>query len=128
MASSTSLPSGANHFISLGKAIQMTSKCRSEKENVLTPDLRNQKIIFTCETFNRDAFDKLLAQQGCAGIRIYTGMNDQMQLRAIVVGVNESNEDMLPDQAGASDTDGNSIVEEGQLCPDLCPPSSPLNS
>lgn len=125
MASST-LPTGENHSISLEQAIEMTSRCRAQKENILGAGFQNQKVVFTCETFNRAAFDRLLNQAGCAGIRIYSAMGNDMRLRVIAVGVNENNEDMLPNPAAMGDN-GNNVVEEGQLCPDFCPPSSVLN-
>ena len=37
-------------FISLQKAIDMTSFYRAQKENILIPQLRNQKITPLCET------------------------------------------------------------------------------
>lgn len=126
---SSNLPTGENHSISLETAIEMTSRCRAQKENILGPEFQNRKVVFTCETFNRAAFDRLLAQTGCAGIRIYSAMDESMRLRLIAVGVNENNEDMLPNATGTlAAQNENSITEEGQLCPDLCPPSSVLNS
>jgi hypothetical protein len=117
----------ANHFISLDQAIGMTTLYREEKENILIPELREQNILAICETFDRAAFDALLAQDGCEGIRIYYGMEEGLKVRAIFVGVNEENEDMLPSGEGLESTEGNNIVEAGQVCPVLCPPPSPLN-
>src|SRR5690349_11252446 len=95
MASSDPLIPGANHFISLATARNMTTKCRTEKQNVIKTEFQNDNIIFTCETFNREAFDTLLSQANCAGIRIYSGMDEHFKIRVIAVGVNSNNEDMV---------------------------------
>lgn len=107
-------------FISLQKAIDMTSFYRAQKENILIPQLRNQKITPLCETFDRSAFEALLAISGCTKLRFYIGMDQDLKIRLIAVAVNAAGEDIL-----AHDPE---IVEEGQRCPDVCPPASPLNS
>lgn len=107
-------------FISLQKAIDMTSLYRAQKENILIPQLRNQKITPVCETFDRSAFESLLAISDCVSLRFYVGMDTNQKIRLIAVAVNAAGEDIL-----ARDPQ---IVEEGQRCPDICPPASPLNS
>ena len=115
-----------NHFISLQKAVEMTTRYRAEKENVLAPAYKGQNLIAKCETFDRDAFDTLLSNPGCVSIRVYYGMDDNLKVHAIVVGVNAKNEDILPGTQNALDS-GGEIVEESRRCPDDCPPPSPLN-
>ena len=114
MASSrSSLLPKADHFISLEQAKQMTATYRAEKENILP----------FSETFERTAFDALLAEDGCEGIRIYFGMNADLMIKVIVVGVNDKNMDILPQEQGSTMAAGDGkIVEEGQRCPDYCPP------
>jgi hypothetical protein len=107
-------------FISLQKAIDMTSLYRAQKENILIPQLRNQKITPICETFDRSAFESLLAISGCVSLRFYVGMDTNQKIRLIAVAVNAAGEDIL-----AHDPQ---IVEDGQRCPDICPPASALNS
>lgn len=125
MSSSTaSLLPGVNHFISLETAKEMTARHRTKKENILIPELRNTDVLSTCETFNREAFDTLLAEKGCVAIRIYFGMNVDSKVKIIAVGVNESNEDILPSPgtAALAGAVGNgNIVEQGQPCPPFCP-------
>lgn len=116
-----------SHFISLRTGIDMTTLYRAEKENVLEPDMRNKNTLVKCETFDRAAFDALLAQSGCTGIRVYYGMEDGLKVRSLFVGVNADNEDMLPSDPDIISIDDNSIVEVGTTCPDFCPPPSPLN-
>lgn len=124
---------GVSHFISLDKAKEMTKKYRDEKENILIRELRDMGIMPVCETFNREAFDTLLQEEGCVGLRIYPGMDEYLKIRLIIVGVNAKGEDILPSGSSSSLSnlapagDGNEIVEDGMRCPTICPPPSPLN-
>ncbi len=119
-----------SHFITLEKAKQMTSLYRKEKENLLKPEQKDKNILPVAETFERIAFDTLLAKKGCASIRIYYGMDEELKVHAIIVGADESGTDIIATQVsdsssleGGADDD---IVEEGQRCPTVCPPSSGL--
>jgi len=107
-------------------AIDMTTMYRADKEAILATAWQNQNILPNSETFNRNALDTLLAIEGCEALRIYYGMDENSKVHAIMVAVNEDNEDILPQDNLVSETAV--IVEEGQRCPDLCPPPSPLNS
>ena len=127
MSISNSLPTANAHFISLGQAIDMTTQYRSDKETILATAYQNQDILPESETFNRNAFDTLLAKEGCEGIRIYYGMDENLKVHAIAVPVNENNEDILPDHDTLTESNED-IVEEGQRCPPICPPPSPLNA
>lgn len=127
MSNTKSLIPGKSHFISLQQGIDMTTLYRKEKESILLPEFRDKKILANCETFNREAIDYLLAEKDCAGIRIYYGMDPELKVHAILVGVNSANEDLLPALTRAADEEGNQLVEDSQRCPDDCPPDSPLN-
>ena len=69
-----------------------------------------------CELFGRSVLDKILAQPGCAGLRIYHGRNEKGQHALVLLG---------------SDTEGNNltdvIAEEGWPCPPVCPISGHLD-
>ena len=123
MASSTQLFEGANHFISLEKAKAMTALYRAEKVNILEPQYKQQDILLDCETFNRSAFDTLLGEWDCVGIRLYFGMTDALTVKIIAVGVNSEGKDILPLASETSQVDagGAFIVEEGVPCPPICP-------
>ncbi len=113
----------SQHFISLAQAIEMTTRYRTQKESILSSDFRGKNILSISETFDRDAFDDVLAKPGCVALRIYYSMDVNNIVHAIIVGVNKDNDDMLP---GAGDT--SSIIEDGKICPPLCGTTSPLNS
>lgn len=116
-----------NQFISLQQAINMTTLYRSERENILASPYMGQNILALSETFNRSVFDTLLAKPGCVSIRIYYGMDPSLKVHAILVPVNENNEDILPASSVALTDPGEDIGEQGQRCPEECPPDSPLN-
>ncbi len=105
----------------------MTSVYRADKETILATGFQAQNILPESETFNRNAFDSLLAIDQCAGIRLYYGMDSNSKVHAIAVAVNEDNEDIL-DSLTAPSVVSEYFVEEGQRCPDLCPPTSVLNT
>ncbi|HEY5407791.1 MAG TPA: hypothetical protein VIJ92_11920 [Ginsengibacter sp.] len=127
MSITKSIPLPGSHFIPLQKAVEMATLFRQQNENILATEYRKQNILAHSETFNRHAFEKLLAETDCAGIRIYYGMDEKLKVHAVLVGVNDSNEDILPSQGNQPQSTIPVIVEEGQRCPDICPEKSPLN-
>ncbi len=126
MSTTKTLPAANSHFISLPQAVKMTETFRKNKESILGTEYKNRDSVPLSETFNRQAIEKLLSTDNCAGIRIYYSMDDNLKIHAILVAVNDSNEDILPDERSLSGASDIVIIEEGQRCPDLCPPPSPL--
>lgn len=118
----------SNHFITLQQATAMTTLYRAHRESMLIPEMRGRDILFISETFDRDAFDALLAETGAAGLRFYLGMEVNEQVRIIAVATDENDQDILPDAASLSEPpDGGKIVEIGIKCPPTCPKTtSPL--
>jgi len=112
---------GTDNSITLEEAVFMTQTYRGNNEKILDPQYQDKMILPFSETFNREAFDKLLGQAGCEGIRLYYGMDDKLQVHIIAVAVNDRNEDML-------DGSNSILVENGVRCPIACPPPSILNS
>lgn len=115
-----------SQFISLEKAVAMTTLYRKEKEQILAPDYREKNILARCETFERYVFDTILSNPECKSIRVYYGMDDELKVHAIVVGVNEKGEDILPAE-GMNSGEESGIGEEAKRCPVDCPPPSPIN-
>ncbi|MEO5650036.1 MAG: hypothetical protein ABIR03_08945 [Ginsengibacter sp.] len=107
-----------NHEISLPQAIEMTTRYRARRPGNFP----------VCETFSIEAVRKLLATQGCASLRVYYGMKENMDTDALLVAVNAAGEDLLPAaNATASLVDDPIILEDGYRCPEDCPPPSSLN-
>jgi hypothetical protein len=115
-----------SQLISLQQAIAMTTRYRKEKENILEPSFKDKNHLARAETFDRAHFDAVLSEPGCVSIRIYYGMDEGFNIHAIIVGVNDKNEDILPSDTQLADNGGR-IIEEGTRCPPTCDPSSPLN-
>jgi hypothetical protein len=118
-----------DHFISLATAADMTRRFRGNREAILEPSYQGLNLLSICETFDRYAFDQLLLQDGCTGIRIYYGMDENLEVHAVIVGVDAAGEDMVSSSTGASlVAEGDVILENGGRCPDICPGGSPLNT
>jgi hypothetical protein len=50
------------------------------------------------------------------------------QLHAIIVGYDSEGKDILPAEGQAMDSTKTVIIEDGTVCPNDCPPPSPLNT
>lgn len=66
----------------------------------------------------RVALDRILAQNGCAGVRMYYGLNPDMTMSLVLVGVDEHMNDM----------DEGELAERIFPCPPYCPIDSALDS
>ncbi|RXK58557.1 hypothetical protein ESA94_18165 [Lacibacter luteus] len=120
--------SSSSGFISLQKAIEMTTRYRQNKEAVIDPRYAGANILSICDTFNKTAVATLLAKPDCTAIRLYYGMDEALQIRPILVAVNEKDEDILPDLSTLeSEEPGEDIVDDTIKCPPICPPPSVLN-
>lgn len=118
-----------NHFISLAEAIDLTSRYRAQSDTVLQPAYQGQGLLPLSESFDRSAVDALLAQAGCAGLRIYGGMNEQLEVHAVLVAYDGNGADILPSTSAASLTTEEDVILENSLrCPPTCPIESLLNS
>jgi hypothetical protein len=115
-------------FISLQEAIEMTTRYRQNKAAVINPTYSGNNILAICDTFNKAAIETLLAKPGCTAIRLYYGMNAELQVRPILVAVNKDDEDMLPPNTAGITTTGEDIVDDTLRCPPFCPPPSALNN
>jgi hypothetical protein len=127
--------SSLNHFIPVDQASQMTQRHRDNKEKVIHTDFRSKDVLPLCETFNKQLFLQLCNQADCVGIRIYYGMDSDMKVHAIIVGVDANGADLLPapsaanakTDSGSGSGSGSGPGEEGVRCPPVCPTPSVLN-
>ena len=114
----------------------MTTLYRESRDKILLEQYQGLNILPIAETFDRDAIDKLLSQEGCQKIRIYFGMDEALLLHAILVGADADNNDILPSgssttldnpEGESDDNDHTGIVDLAQRCPPECGSLSPLN-
>jgi hypothetical protein len=115
-----------SNFISLPTAEAMTGKYRSNRNAIVKTEYGSDDLLPICETFTKDDFDVILSTSGCASVRIYYGMSEDLKVHAIIVPVDADGADILPGSS-LTEADDEGILENGNRCPDLCPPPSPLN-
>ena len=118
------------HRITLDNAKQLTKKYRDNKKKILKDEYGNKPTLPICETFERAAFEELLAVPNCVSIRAYFGMDEELNVKLIFVAVNDKNEDILPQVDSTMmmrTSDDVPIIDDGARCPDYCPPPSSLN-
>ena len=68
--------------------------------------------------FHREAFDRILRQPGCVGIRAYPGTSESGEDTLVLVGVDAEGNDMI----------GGELAQFGQTCPPSCPDQNELNA
>src|SRR5690606_9203809 len=93
------------HWIDLEPATKLTAQWRNKH-----PD--SPKAM----GFSRAAFERILKQPDCEGIRIYYALKDDGQWTLVMVGTD----------ANGSDMANGEIAEEAMPCPPDCDPRSPF--
>ena len=117
-----------SNFISLKKAIEMTTLYRGQMDTILADDFKGQDVLVKSETFSREQVEKLFANPACQYLRVYYGMDQQRRVHALLVAVDANNEDIITTSLIEGTELSQDIIEEGERCPPNCPPSSQLNS
>lgn len=120
--------STSKHSISLNKAKQLISEYRKGKKKILKDEFHNKAVLPDSETFERGAFDSLLAQEGCVAVRFYYGMDEENNVKLVFVGVNADNEDIIPLPTMTDEFSNNTLqlYNSASRCPPECPPDSPV--
>jgi hypothetical protein len=108
--------------ITLDEAVTLTSDFRANKTSILANDV-SPDTLANCETFEKSQLQDFMDNPDCASIRIYYGMDTSSKIQAIIVGVNSSDEDMIP-----TSRENYPIKRADARCPTNCPPSSVLNN
>jgi hypothetical protein len=101
------LPEKRDHKISLTEAADLTKRHKKDHPKVDHGGF-----------FHREAFDAILKQPGCAGIRIYRGKAEKGTHHFVMVGVDGEGSDMVQGE----------VMEKCQPCPPFCDAKSPLIS
>ena len=114
-------------FISLQKAIEITTLYRAQMNTILADEFRGQDIVVKSEVFSKEQVEKLLAKPGCGFLRIYYGMSQDLTIHALLVSANGSGGDILCNDEEANNEVAEDVLDEADRCPPFCPPASPLN-
>ena len=93
--------------ITLAEGAAMTAKYRASNPNKTKAHLIGMNRIH-----------EILDQEGCEGIRIYYGLNDEGDQELVLVGVDRLGDDM---EKGV-------IMDKLLPCPSYCPNANPLNA
>lgn len=101
-----------NHDIDLDDAAKLTKNYRD------TFSSRTDITFIKAEYFGKSAVTNMLAQDGCVGMRIYYGLDEEDVPKLVLVGVDSSGNDMVE----------GTILEMGHLCPPSCSTNNALNS
>lgn len=78
--------------------------------------LRNPTAI-KARFFGKDILNKIMEQEGCMGIRIYYGLDENGKRQLVLVGADADENDML-----------DLVVDTSVPCPNLCSSPNDLNS
>ncbi len=97
-----------DHSITLAAASELTKNYRDAKES---SDIRGG-------FFGKEAIQRILDQEGCVGIRIYYGQEEDGTPRLVVVGVEENEDDLVEGE----------LAQASIPCPPNCGSSNELNS
>jgi hypothetical protein len=95
------------HIITLSEAETMTHAYQQASQF--------QGLTVACRIDNK-AYQEVMTQPGCVGIRTYFALNAQGDLTIVAVGVDESGNDI---------TNG-VLLNRAYDCPSECAPNSPL--
>ena len=100
-------PGAEKHQITLNEALKMVGDFRKN------PQAPQTQVA----SFNRGAFEKILAQPGCERIRMYWAQENG-KFTVVLVGVDVAGKDMI----------SGSIMERSGDCPPGCAPASVFTS
>lgn len=96
-----------DHTISLDDAAKLTARYRGQTRSG-TP--------FPVVGFHAAAYERILRQAGCVGIRAYPGQHDDGSDTVVLVGVDEKGNDMVAGE----------LAQEPIFCPPFCPDANRL--
>ena len=120
------IPPPDSHNITLAQFQAMKKAYADNKNSILQPPFQGDDILCISELFNIQPVKDLTAVDGCAGMRIWYGMDSDKKVHAMMVAVDQNGVDILPVDTSvklAVNSAGKPpILEDGQRCPPLCPP------
>lgn len=116
------IPSPGSNLVPVSRAKEMITKYRENKNTILASEYKDSAVLATSETFNAEDVRLLLSQEGCVGFRVLYGMDNELKVHSILVGVDKEGQDIIIKNIGSGLKDDEGyVVEESTRCPPLCP-------
>lgn len=113
-----------NHEITVDQAVQMVNNFGVVRESMLAREFTGRNALPISETFNLEAIDAIICQPTAVGFRVYMGMDNQQQVRLVLVGVDGDGKDIVQRttenpgfRAEAAATVSSKVYETGQRWP-----------
>ena len=104
-----------NHSIPWQTAVAMVNNYNAIKPGILDGSYQSApNTLLDYETFNLTAIQDVMNQTGCAGVRIYMGIDSSNEIRCIIVGVDAAGNDVIKSNGACALT---LCEEEGQRFP-----------
>lgn len=73
--------------------------------------------------FGFEIIQKILAESGCMGIRIYYALDDSGKKQLILVGADADGNNLIPTTPGSIVPGENTVADLSLPCPAWCPPN-----
>lgn len=84
-----------DHNIPLEQAMMMIQQFNDNKDAVVSDGFGTPDVLPVYETFNLKAIDSIICQPNTIGFRVYMAMDDQQQVRFVLVGVDGDGKDVI---------------------------------
>lgn len=123
------------HQISVTKANDLIARFVANKEGIANGAFADKDVFSNCQTFEITSVNTMIAQTGTTGLRAYFGMYDdtdetpQEKRNKIVLVLCSSdidNNDL--DLSPGNDSKNTIILQDGFICPTICPTPSQINN
>ena len=114
--------------ISSDKLKKLKSDYAQKKNSILKESYQATDTLPTFEIFDRASLEQILALEGCIGVRMYYGMDENMEVQLIAVGVDENGKDIQSTSNSVDKTNvDDSFMAFSSLlrCPPDCTPPPP---
>lgn len=104
-----------------GKPIDLaTAKAWAANYRATLPDPNKDTLA---HFFGFTIIQKILAEPGCMGLRIYYGIDNLGKKQVMLVGADASGVNLLPTAMALDLNDENTIADVSFPCPSFCPPN-----
>ena len=114
--------------ITSDKLKKLKSDYAQKKNSILKESYQSTDTLPTFEIFDRASLEQILALEGCVGVRMYYGMDENMEVQLVAVGVDENGKDVQSsDIKTATVLSEESIIAFSSVlrCPPYCDPPPP---